>query len=101
MAKGWFLNADRCLAMSSAPNPQLSPMAKGSACDTDAANASGVCPDKVRPDSVRVVETMTGTLIPQAHMACRAANIAALAFKVSNAVSIINRSTPPFIRAWA
>ena len=61
-------------------------------------NASVVWPDRVRPDaSVMVPETMTGSSRPMSSNTSRTANNAALAFKVSNTVSIKMRSTPPSI----
>src|ERR1700685_1508098 len=63
-------------------------------------NASVVCPDSVRPEaSVIVPETMMGSSSPTSSNTWRTANSAALAFKVSNTVSIKIISTPPAISA--
>ena len=60
--------------------------------------ASVVCPDKVLPDaSLMVPETMMGSSIDISSRIPRTANNAALAFKVSNTVSIKMMSAPPSI----
>jgi len=47
--------------MSFAPRAQFKPTASGRACRTEFQNASGVCPESVRPEaSVIVPETITG-----------------------------------------
>ena len=74
----------------------------GSMCRTEFQNASVVWPVKVRPDaSVIVPEIMTGNLTPVVSKLFVSAKIAALAFSVSNMVSIIRKSTPPSINATA
>ena len=61
-------------------------------------NASGVCPDSVRPErSVMVPETISGSSRPSSSNTWSTANPAALALRVSNTVSISKRSTPPSI----
>ncbi len=68
------------------------PTISGSACSTEAQNASIVCPLSVRPDrSTIVAEIQSGT----SGAASRAATIAAFAFSVSKIVSSRKRSTPP------
>src|ERR1700723_3345557 len=63
-------------------------------------NATVVWPDKVRPDaSVIVPETMMGNSSPTSSNTWRTANSAALAFNVSNTVSINIMSTAPAISA--
>jgi hypothetical protein len=45
-----------------APSAQFRPMESGFACRSEFQNASGVCPDRVRPDrSVIVPEIITGS----------------------------------------
>ncbi len=82
--------------ISLAPSAQLSPIENGAACRTEIQNASGVCPDSMRPDrSVMVPDTMTGTELPRASNSSAIANSAALALRVSNTVSSSRMSTPP------
>ena len=80
-----------------APKPQLRLTQTGWACIIDARNASSVCPLRVRPLSVSVADTITGTFTPVASIAACAASSAALAFNVSNIVSMSNKSAPPSI----
>ncbi len=83
----------------SAPRAQFRPMAIGRACATEYQNASAVWPERVRPlASVIVPEIMTGQRRPCSSKNCSQAKIAALAFSVSNTVSISSRSAPPAIR---
>ncbi len=64
--------------------------------------ASVVWPDKVLPEaSLMVPETMMGSSMPTSSSTARTANSAALAFKVSNTVSIRMMSTPPSMSARA
>ena len=64
-------------------------------------NASGVCPESVLPlASVMVPETITGRRWPLSNNSS-SANSAALAFSVSNTVSIMMKSAPPSISALA
>ncbi len=86
--------------MASAPNPQLSPIDIGSPNDMEAIIASRVCPERVRPDSVSVTDSIKGTLTPTISMALRAAHIAALALRPSYIVSMSRASTPPSINAF-
>ena len=77
-------------------NEQFKPTENILACCTEARNASNVCPDNVRPPiSDTVTDNMIGTSMPVIFMACSAAKIAALAFRVSKIVSIRMASTPP------
>jgi hypothetical protein len=58
--------------------------------------ASVVCPESVRPEaSVMVPETITGSRRPISSNTLSTAYIAALAFSVSNTVSMSRRSEPP------
>ena len=80
----------------SAPRAQFKPTINGSAWRIECQNASGVCPDSVRPlASVMVPDTITGNRCPRSSNTSSKAYSAALAFKVSNTVSIMMRSTPP------
>ena len=64
----------------------------GSACSTDAQNASTVWPERFRPLwSIAVKQIQRGT----SGATSSAAAIAAFAFSVSKIVSIRKRSTPP------
>ncbi len=75
-----------------APSEQLTPTISGSACSTDAQNASTVWPDRLRPEtSIAVNESHRGI----SGATSRAAAIAAFAFSVSKIVSISRMSTPP------
>ena len=88
-------NASTCGRSASGPNAQLRPTTSGSAWRTECQNASGVCPESVRPlASVMVPEIINGSGSRSANTSS-SANSAALAFKVSNTVSIRIRSTPP------
>jgi hypothetical protein len=65
-------------------------------------NASVVWPDRVRPEASLIVpDTIRGRSAPISSSTPRTANSAALAFKVSNTVSIRMMSTPPSTRARA
>ena len=78
--------------ISAAPSAQFTPTTSGSACSIERRKASTVCPDRVRPDrSTTVTEIHSG----RCGATSRAAAIAALAFSVSNTVSMSSRSTPP------
>ena len=64
-------------------------------------NASGVCPERVRPlASVIVPDTITGRRSLAANTSSKA-NSAAFALRVSNTVSIRMKSTPPSTSARA
>ena len=77
------------------PSEQLTPTISGSACSTEAQNASTVCPERLRPlRSMAVNEIQSGS----SGATSFAATIAAFAFSVSKTVSIISRSTPPSTR---
>ena len=68
-------------------------MAQGRAWRTEFQNASAVCPLRVRPEaSVIVPERMIGRSMPSFSRRSISALIAALAFSVSNTVSIRNMS---------
>ena len=70
----------------------MTPTISGSACSTEAQNASIVWPESVRPErSTIVAEIQSGT----SGAVSRAATIAAFAFSVSKIVSSSSRSTPP------
>ena len=78
--------------ISAAPSEQLTPTISGSACSTDAQNASTVWPERLRPlASIAVNDTQRGI----SGATSSAAAIAAFPFSVSKIVSIRNRSTPP------
>ena len=82
--------------ISAAPSAQLMPTANGRACRTEFQKASTVWPDSSRPEaSVTVPEMIRGARAPRRSNSCSIAKIAALAFKVSNIVSISSRSTAP------
>jgi hypothetical protein len=69
------------------------------ACRTVAQKASTVCPDRLRPlRSVRAIEIINGSARPSACPASSVAVIAALAFSVSNILSISLNSTAPSTR---
>jgi hypothetical protein len=88
--------------ISAAPSAQLSPTASGRTWRTEFQNASGVCPESVRPDaSVTVPDTITGSLALRRSNASSIAKSAALALRVSNTVSTSRMSTPPSISASA
>ena len=71
-------------------------MLNGLACITEFKKASAVCPDKVLPEaSVIVPEIMISSFLPIISSYFLIATIAAFAFRVSNIVSISNRSAPP------
>ena len=79
-------------ASRAAPSEQFTPTISGSACSTDAQNASTVWPERLRPLwSIAVKEIQRGT----SGATSSAAAIAAFAFSVSKTVSIRSRSTPP------
>ncbi|GJE61795.1 hypothetical protein MPOCJGCO_3921 [Methylobacterium trifolii] len=85
--------------ISRAPRAQLRPMVSGLAWRRAFQKASGVWPDRVRPErSVIVPEIMMGRVTPVSSKACHAAATAALAFRVSKIVSIRISSAPPAIR---
>jgi hypothetical protein len=68
----------------------------GFACRTEFQNASGVCPESVRPEaSVIVPEIMIGIRTPASSQNWSMANSAAFALSVSNIVSTRKSSTPP------
>ena len=78
------------------PRAQLSPTTAGRACRMEFQKASVVWPDNVRPDASLIVpETMMGRSKSSSSSTSRTAKRAALAFKVSNTVSIRMTSTPP------
>ena len=57
-------------------------MENGFKCRIENQNASGVCPDRLRPDkSVMVPEIMSGSSKPNSSKTCLTANPAALALK--------------------
>ncbi|PAV93430.1 hypothetical protein WR25_10368 [Diploscapter pachys] len=85
-----------CGRSCSAPNEQLSPIVTGLACRTACQNASTVWPDRLRPErSVSVIDSISGRSRPSASAASSVAMIPALAFSVSNTVSIRMKSAPP------
>jgi hypothetical protein len=78
---------------------QLNPIDNGLACRNELKNASGVCPDKVRPErSVMVPDTMTGSRTARSSNTASTANSAAFALRVSKIVSTSRMSAPPSIR---
>ncbi len=91
-----------CARISLAPSAQLRPIESGAAWRTEFQNASGVCPDSMRPDrSVIVPEIITGTRTPRASNSSAIANSAALALSVSKIVSTSRMSAPPSSSAAA
>ena len=94
-----------CGRISLAPKAQFKPMESKSPWRIEFKNASTVCPDKVRPDaSVMVPEIIISPLnliagfkvsCPNSCSYLLIAKIAALAFNVSNMVSISKTSEPP------
>ena len=86
--------------MSFAPSAQFSPTARGRACATLFQKASLVCPLRVRPDMSTIVPLRkTGMRTPVSSNRRSAAWMAALAFRVSNIVSMSSRCTPASTRA--
>ena len=86
----------------SAPSAQLRPKLIGCAWLSEFQNASAVWPDSVRPEaSVIVPEIITGQRLPRSSNSFSTANTAALAFRVSNTVSISRMSAPPSSRPLA
>ena len=70
------------------PSEQLTPTISGSACSTEAQNASTVCPERFRPlRSMAVNEIQSGS----SGATSFAATIAAFAFSVSKTVSIMQQ----------
>ena len=83
----------------SAPKEQFRPTDITPKGRTDARNASTVCPERSLPEmSVTEAETITGTFLPAASQAFRAAERAAFALRVSKTVSIRSKSTLPSTR---
>ena len=77
-----------------AQNPDKPRFVAGSVGPTN--KTCSMSPDNVRPPiSDTVTDNMIGTSMPVIFMACSAAKIAALAFRVSKIVSIRMASTPP------
>ena len=88
--------------MSSGPVEQLSPIASTSSASSVASTAlmsvpSSILPPWGRSDTLHWI----GTLRPACLNASRAPKIAALTSRMSCAVSMISRSTPPLISACA
>ena len=82
----------------SAPSAQLNPIDKGLAWATELQKAATVCPDKVRPlRSVMVPDIIRGRRSCFSSKQRWIAKIAALALRVSNAVSMRIMSAPPSI----
>lgn len=93
-------NCRRKGVICAAPNEQLSPTEKSGAWATEMRNASTVCPERVRPAASAIVaDSISGTRRPVRRNASSAASSAALAFRVSNTVSMSSRWTPPSTRA--
>ncbi len=75
-------------------------MDSGLAWRSEYQNASAVWPDRVRPlRSVIVPDTITGSRTPSSSNSSSSAYSAALALSVSNTVSTIRMSAPPWSRA--
>ena len=73
----------------SAPKEQFEPTEKGRRCFSEYQKASGVWPDRLRPErSVMVSDSMIGSSTPISSNTCSTAKPAALAFSVSKIVSI-------------
>ena len=84
------------------PSAQLIPTERSGACETEIQKASTVWPERLRPErSVIVTEAITGRRKPRTSKARSMAKRAALALRVSNAVSTSSRSTPPSRRPRA
>ncbi len=89
-------SSSTCGRSCSAPRAQLKPMERGRAWRTEFQNASGVCPESVRPEaSVIVPEIMIGRRSPERSKCSSIAKSAALALSVSKIVSTRMMSTPP------
>ena len=74
----------------------MKPIDRGRAWRTEFQNASGVCPESVRPEaSVIVPEIMIGRRSPDRSKYSSIAKSAALAFNVSKIVSTRRMSAPP------
>ncbi len=72
------------------------PTERSGACETEIQKASTVWPERFRPDrSVIVTDAMTGRRVPRTSKARSTAARAALAFRVSKAVSTSRMSAPP------
>ena len=95
-ASAIWLSTLTCGRSCCAPKLQLSPTVSGRAWRTACQKASTVWPERLRPDrSVSVIDSMIGISRPSAASALRTAMIPALAFSVSNTVSIRMKSDPP------
>ena len=79
-----------------APKPQLSPIDRRLACESEAAYASTVCPESVLPEASESVPlTMTGISVCLSRQMSSTALSAAFALSVSKIVSMMMMSAPP------
>ena len=80
----------------SLPSEQFIPTLSSGICETEAQNASTVCPERLRPlMSTAVNDAITGTRAPISSNTVSMAYSAALALSVSKTVSTSRISAPP------